>query len=179
MEVTSHLAPSGGDPADSALPFHFSELLDGPQRRDEFLQELAAAAEADAITQLAVRAVIPAAGRVLLLMCRDDDSVNGMWELPTGMVGPGETLVAAVTRVVREETGLNVARVRSYLGSLDYQSESGQQVRQYSFVTEVVPTDQITLTRHEAHTWARPDEDQPVSAADQTILAEFVAGLQR
>lgn len=171
------LAPSGGNPAGSAVPFHFSELLGGPQQRDEFLQQLTTAAEANAITQLAVRAVIPASGRVLLLKRRDDDSLDGMWELPTGTVELGETLVEAVTRVIRRETGLHVARVRSFLGSLDYQSENGQQVRQYSFVTEVVPTDQITLTRHGAYTWARPDEDQLVSAADQAILAEFVAGL--
>jgi mutator protein MutT len=150
--VTSCLAPSRGNPADSAVPFHFSELLGGPEQRDEFLQQLTTAAEADAITQLAVRAVIPASGRVLLRRRRDDDSLNDMWELPTGTVELGETLAEAVTRVIRRETGLHVARVRSLLGSLDYQSESGHQIRQYSFVTEVVPTDQITLTRHGVHT---------------------------
>ena len=60
--MTSRSASSGGDSTDSTLPFHFSELLNGPQRRDEFLRELATEAEVDVITQLAVRAVIPAAG---------------------------------------------------------------------------------------------------------------------
>jgi 8-oxo-dGTP diphosphatase len=176
--VTSRLAPSGDNPADSTLPFHFSELLAGPQIRDEFLKELTAAAAADAITQLTVTTVIPAFGRVLLLKCRDDDSLDGMWELPTGTVELGETLVEAVTRIIQRETGLHVVRVRSFLSSRDYHSAGGHQVRQYSFVTEVAQTDQITLTRHGAHTWARPDEDQPISAADQTVLAEYVAGLQ-
>ena len=178
MEATSRLAPSGGDSASSILPILFSELLNGSQRRDEFLQELATAAEAEAITQLAVRAVIPVAGRALLVRRPDDDSSKGMWELPTGTVEPGETLVEAVTRVVREETGLDIARVRSYLGSLDYPSGSDQQIRHYSFVTDVVPTDQI-ITRHEAHTWARLGREHPISADDQTVLAAFVAGLTR
>jgi ADP-ribose pyrophosphatase YjhB (NUDIX family) len=172
------LASTGGNPVDGALPFHFSELLDGPQKRDEFLQQLTTGAAADAITQLAIRAVIPVAGRVLLLKCRDDDSLDGMWGLPTGAVELGETLVEAVTRIIRTETGLHVTRVRSFLGSLDYQSEGGQQVRQYGFVTQVRPTDQITLTRHGSYTWARPDEEQPVSDANQIVIAEYVAGLK-
>jgi 8-oxo-dGTP diphosphatase len=175
-----HDVPLIGDyPPSSQLPVHFSELLNGPERRDEFLQELTDTAEREGITGLAVGVVISFTGLVLLLRRRDDDSLHDRWELPTGTVESGEILVEAVARVVQRDTGLEIVRVRSYLGSFDSAGDSGQRVRQYNFVAEVVPTDEITLTRHQERAWARPDTAQPVSAPDQTILTDFVAGLKR
>ena len=45
----------------------------------------------------------------LLLQRRSD---NGLWGLPGGSVEPGEALVDALVREVREETGLEVAPTR-------------------------------------------------------------------
>jgi HAD superfamily hydrolase (TIGR01450 family) len=52
--------------------------------------------------------VLDAAGRVLLARRAD----NGLWGLPSGHVEPGETVVEAVAREVREETGLDVRVLR-------------------------------------------------------------------
>jgi 8-oxo-dGTP diphosphatase len=148
--------------------------------RDKFLQELVGTMETEGIAQLAVRAVIPFAGQVLLLKRRTDDYLgSGRWELPNGTVEPGEILGEALTRVVQQQTGLNVVAVRSHLGSSDYASASGQQVRQYNFVAEVVPTDEIKLAAHETYAWADLRKDPPVSAADQAVLSNFLIGLIR
>jgi 8-oxo-dGTP diphosphatase len=173
-----HNVPLIGDHApDSELPVHFTDLLNGPERRDEFLQELADTAGRAGIAGLAVGVVISFTGLVLLLRRRDDDFLDGIWELPSGAVETGETLVEAVARVVRKDTGLEIETVRCYLGSFDAAGGSGQQVRQYNFVAQVMPTDQITLTRHRAHTWGRPNVDQSFSAATRIILANFAAEL--
>ena len=146
--------------------------------RDKFVQELVDTVEPEGIAQLAVRAVIPFAGQVLLLKRRTDDYLgSGRWELPNGTVEPGEGLGEALTRVVQQQTGLNVAAVRSHLGSSDYPSTSGQQVRQYNFVAEVVPTDPIRLVAHETYAWADLRRNSPVSAADQAVLSNFLNGL--
>ena len=49
-------------------------------------------------------AVIDDQGRFLCIKRRD----NGHWEPPGGLVEPGETLIEAVEREVREETGCTV-----------------------------------------------------------------------
>ena len=46
-------------------------------------------------------------GRVLLVQ-RDRPPGEGLWSVPGGKLEPGETLVQAVAREVREETGLVV-----------------------------------------------------------------------
>ena len=54
-----------------------------------------------------VGAVIVDAGKVVLVK-RKYEPLKGHWSLPGGMVEVGETLEAAVTREMLEETGLNV-----------------------------------------------------------------------
>lgn len=55
-----------------------------------------------------VSAVVPHDGAVLLHRRRDND----LWALPGGVMEIGESVVQAVTREVREETGFEVAPVR-------------------------------------------------------------------
>ena len=64
--------------------------------------------------ELAVSAAIFRDGRVLLVR-RAQDPAIGAWTLPGGRVELGETLVAAVTREVAEETGLTV-RIKALAG---------------------------------------------------------------
>jgi mutator protein MutT len=47
-------------------------------------------------------------GRFLVRLRRGDLGLAGTWELPGGKVAPGEDHAAALTREVREETGLEV-----------------------------------------------------------------------
>ena len=64
--------------------------------------------------QLAVSAAIFRDGRVLVVRRAQQPSA-GSWTLPGGRVELGETLIAAVTREVAEETALTI-RVRGLAG---------------------------------------------------------------
>ena len=68
---------------------------------------------------------VPGAPRILL----GHRSDNGHWELPSGIVEPGEQPAASIVREVREETGVIVAPERLVLltGAVDVVYPNGDQ----------------------------------------------------
>jgi 8-oxo-dGTP diphosphatase len=134
------------------------------------LDQLHKSAEFDGVTQLVVGAVISDSENVLLLLRPADDFMGGIFELPSGKVETGETLDAALIREVKEETGLDVASLTSYLGHFDYTSGSGKKSRQFNFAVKIATPEPILLTEHDTHTWANLDEQLPVTEAVQLVL---------
>ncbi|MFD7239427.1 NUDIX hydrolase [Streptomyces syringium] len=134
------------------------------------LEDLARTAERDGITKTVVGAVIADTdGKVLLLHRPTDDYLGGLWELPSGGVDAGETLIEALRREVAEETGLTVTAVGTYLGHFDYRSGSGRATRQFNF-TATITGETVTLTEHDAHLWADRTQQNKVSSAVQAVL---------
>ncbi|GGX84402.1 NUDIX hydrolase [Streptomyces hiroshimensis] len=135
------------------------------------LDDLARAAERDGITKTVVGAVIAGAdGKVLLLRRPADDYLGGLWELPSGGVDDGETLIEALRREVAEETGLTVTVVGGYLGHFDYRSGNGRATRQFNFTATVTPGERVTLTEHDEHLWADHTQQNQVSTAVRIVL---------
>ncbi|MFC4125224.1 NUDIX hydrolase [Nocardia rhizosphaerae] len=130
-------------------------------------------AERDEVRRLVVGAVVVRHDRVLILRRRRSDSLSGRWELPSGVVEPGEALDDAVIREVAAETGLQVTGIRDYLGDFDYLSGSGARTRQFTFVVDVAATGPVTLTEHDTHLWARRSGEPPVSDEVRDLLGRF------
>ena len=82
--------------------------------------------------ELAVSAAIFRDGRVLLVR-RAEEPAKGRWTLPGGRVETGESLVAAVTREVAEETGLTI-RVRGLAGYREVILDEAVAGRSHHFV---------------------------------------------
>ena len=57
--------------------------------------------------------VVARAGRVLVTYRREGQLLAGWWEFPGGKVNPGEAIVAALVRELREEVGIEVAPVQA------------------------------------------------------------------
>ncbi|MFJ8430784.1 NUDIX hydrolase [Kitasatospora sp. NPDC094019] len=136
----------------------------------EFVAGLAAEAEAAGITGFVAAAVINHDGRVLLVRRNPHDYMGGMWEIPSGTVEPGETILEAMYRETAEETGLTVDQVTDYIGHFDYRNSRGGTTRQFNFAVTVEKTEPVVLTEHDAHQWALPGELPEVSDAVRGLL---------
>ncbi|MER7668952.1 NUDIX domain-containing protein [Kitasatospora sp. NPDC096128] len=137
----------------------------------EFVAGLAADAEAAGITGFVAAAVINHDGRVLLVRRNPDDYMGGMWEIPSGTVETGETILDAMYRETAEETGLTVDQVTGYIGHFDYRNSRGGTTRQFNFAVTVEKTEPVVLTEHDAHRWALPTELPEVSDAVRKLIA--------
>ncbi|MGG2465172.1 NUDIX hydrolase [Streptomyces sp. RGM 3693] len=136
----------------------------------EFLASLANNAQTDGITGFVAAAVVTNADRVLLLKRNPDDFMGGLWEMPSGKVEDGETILEALYRETVEETGLTIETVSGYVGHFDYPDSRGGTTRQFNFAVTVEKTEPVILTEHEAHQWALPHELPEVSDAVRKLI---------
>ncbi|WP_052709214.1 NUDIX domain-containing protein [Streptomyces sp. NRRL S-495] len=136
----------------------------------EFVAGLAADASAAGITGFVAAAVIKHGGRVLLVRRNPDDYMGGLWEVPSGTVEAGESILDALHRETTEETGLTIGAVTGYVGHFDYENSRGGTTRQFNFTVTVEKTEPIILTEHDAHQWAEPGSLPEVSDAVRELL---------
>jgi 8-oxo-dGTP pyrophosphatase MutT (NUDIX family) len=132
--------------------------------------------------------VLDAQGRVLLLETYDDVRDATFWITPGGGIEPGETLLEAALRELREETGLDLAP-DALLGPVAV-SRGQWQFRGTPLVGEdwfyAVVTDGFELDRsgwtelerelHRADRWWRPEE---LDATTEVIVPGGLGSLAR
>lgn len=141
-------------------------------------QRLLSDAAAAGIDRLVVAAVIRAGETVLLLERNPEDYLAGLFELPGGLVEPGETLHQALRREVAEETGLIITASDRYLGSFDYRSQSGRLTRQFNFQLTAPETPAVILSEHAGFAWVGIAElaQYSVSPEVREVLRRVFAG---
>jgi 8-oxo-dGTP diphosphatase len=119
-----------------------------------------------------VGAVVIDGDRVLLVR-RANEPLKGEWSLPGGAVEVGETLEAAVTREIREETGLDI-HVGPIVEVLDRIRLDADGRARYHFVLVDYlchPTggSMTSASDAEAAVWASLDELAQYRVAEPTI----------
>lgn len=75
------------------------------------------------------------------------------WEIPSGgREKSDDTIFSTVERELREETGLEITSIVSYLGFFDYSTKTNHKVRQWNFLVSVFDN-QVKLcpTEHDAY----------------------------
>jgi 8-oxo-dGTP diphosphatase len=137
------------------------------------LDQLTSRAAADNVGQLVVGAIVQADGMALLLQRRYNGLTGGVLELPTTLVGAGETLTVAVTRAVREKTGLVVTDVGEYVGSFDYLSSGGGTSRQVNFAVSVIAAEPVRLYEHYGYRWMPVESELPVTRSVREVFRKY------
>ncbi|MEV5510047.1 NUDIX hydrolase [Streptomyces orinoci] len=136
----------------------------------DFLAGLVNGAQADGITGFVAGAVVNNGDRILLLRRKPDDFMGGLWEIPSGKVEKGETILEALHRETTEETGLTIEAVNDYVGHFDYANSRGGTTRQFNFAVTVRTSEPVVLAEHDAHQWAHPGDLPPVSNAVRHLI---------
>ena len=125
----------------------------------KFYDYLMQQAQKDGIQKIVAGGIIRNKEGKILVMTRkaSDDFLPSIDELPSGNLDAGEGLYAGLVREIKEETGMNIAKINGYLDFFDYMSGSGKRTRQFNF--EIVPDrENVVLEEHDAYKWQTASE---------------------
>lgn len=112
----------------------------GTESGKELLQRLVDNARQEGFARVSVTAIIWDKEGILALRRAKGDSLPGKFVMPGGGLDEGETIEQAVTREVREETGLEVTSIDEYVGYTDLLSaKKGEPVRRFFFIVTAKP----------------------------------------
>lgn len=119
---------------------------------DRLVHQLVVGSHAEGTTRLAVAAAIEHNDRVLLVATEDND-FEPIWQLPSDLVLPGETLLYGLVRTVTITTGLGVVEVTGYLGHFDRELD-GEIVRTFVFTVTAEDPERICRWARISHRWS-------------------------
>ena len=126
-------------------------------------------------------AVIVHRGRVLIARRHDHVHLGGLWEFPGGKVEPGESFAACLRREIREELGMELARIRRWRDLRHTYPERAVHLYFYRcWVTDAQAGEAHPHDSQEIH-WANASDLRtfPFPSADREILDALLALLQR
>jgi len=124
----------------------------------EKYKELIEEAKKEGIGRFATGAVIIKDSKILLLKRKKDDFMGGIYELSGGKIEDNEEIDSSLKREIKEETGLEIKKIKQYLGFFHYKSKSGKKTRQFNFLIETDLGDIKLSDEHEDFAWASKTE---------------------
>ena len=108
---------------------------------------------------------------ILFVRRAQDDFMGGIYELPSGKVDTGESLIEALKREILEETNLTINNIIDLCDTFDYKSKSGIQTRQFNFVVSVSNIDTLKLDpkEHDLSEWVKFEDIESSKILDDMM----------
>lgn len=127
----------------------------------ELITALTNQAQADGVQQIAVGGIISCNNKVLIIQrASGEEYLPNFWEVPSGKVDIGETLLEALSREIFEETGLKDICPTCFTTTIDYLSPKGKLARQFNFLMpcagDVFPKVVLEPMEHQNFAWVDP-----------------------
>ena len=128
-------------------------------------------AKKDGIERFVVGAVIVNDESILFVRRAQDDFMGGVYELPSGKVDTGESLIESMKREILEETNLTISNIIDLCDTFDYKSKSGIQTRQFNFVVSVSNIDTLKLDpkEHYLSEWVKFEDIESSKILDDMM----------
>lgn len=109
---------------------------------------------ADGVTHYSTGIAAVRDGKILLVRRAAGDHLGGVYELPGGGVEENEVIQTAAVRELREETGLDTAKILGVFAGFDYSTPNKPKVRQANFLVEVKEGDvKLLPDEHDKYVW--------------------------
>lgn len=126
----------------------------------------------DTIKKISIGVVIKTDDKYLVLKRAKTMYLEGYYEIPTGNLEFGETIVECIYRVVNEKIGCVATSIDRYLGHFDYISSDGKKARQYNFLAQVQDLKTIRLSeKHDDFKIANIYEcENNLNISDETLF---------
>ncbi|RPA90568.1 hypothetical protein L873DRAFT_1640424, partial [Choiromyces venosus 120613-1] len=122
----------------------------------------------------------------LLLVRRaaGEHSFPGLWEIPGGGVESYETILDAVVREVKEETGLVVSNITQCYGFENFQGRrSGRVIRKWRFEVEIEGEGEevvvVDPVEHDEFRWVREEEVRELMTTTEEHRGIIMDGFRR
>ena len=140
-------------------------------------------AENPHLTSLAVGAFIfqPTTSKILLIRrSLTEPAFPDLWEVPGGGAELSDaTLLDAVVREVKEETGLTVTAVAENLGWLEFPGRCGRMWRKYNFLVEAAGDVTTDPAEHSEWAWCGEEDVGALKITTEEQRACVVAAFKR
>jgi 8-oxo-dGTP diphosphatase len=131
------------------------------------------------VQKVAVGALILKDNKILILQRAADDSLPGLWELPSGKKEQLENAEDALVRESKEEAGLNVNVIKP-VAVFNYKMEKESEIRdvtQINFLCTPTNDSDVQLSiEHQNFAWVNPDQLNNYNLSKETkeaILKAF------
>lgn len=119
---------------------------------DAFVHRLVSGSHAQGVNRLAVAALIEDDERILLIETPGHDFIDTTWDLPTGLVLPGETLLDSLHRIVTTTTSVQLDEVTGCIGHDDHIT-ADEPVRVFIFTATTIDPHRICRAATVGHQW--------------------------
>lgn len=134
------------------------------------------------LTSIAVGAFVfsPSSSLLLIRRALTEPAFPGLWEVPGGGVeAPPQdaTLLDAVVREVKEETGLTVTNISRCYGWIEFGGRSGRLWRKWNFEVEVAEPRLVVVDPREHDEWCWVSGEAGLEAAGLEITETAQRGV--